>query len=198
MGMKFFGASVLRKEDPALLTGKGRYVDDVKLPGMLHAAFVRSPYAHARIKGIDKAAALALPGVVAILTHADLPEPMRSRRLPLYVPHPAIKQTFMPWVLAKDETCFVGEAIAIVVAESRYIAEDAVALVEIDFDVLPASIDPREAILDGAPLAQSEAKGNIEPCTLLSRVASFLFLFIRPSCEIAHVAPRRPAAASSW
>ena len=161
MGMKFFGASVLRKEDPALLTGKGRYVDDVKLPGMLHAAFVRSPYAHARIKGIDKAAALALPGVVAILTHADLPEPMRSRRLPLYVPHPAIKQTFMPWVLAKDETCFVGEAIAIIVAESRYIAEDAVALVEIDFDVLPASIDPREAILDGAPLAQSEAKGNI-------------------------------------
>ncbi len=161
MGMKFFGASVLRKEDPALLTGKGRYVDDVKLPGMLHAAFVRSPYAHALIKGIDKAAALALPGVIAILTHDDLPEPMRSRRLPLYVPHPAIKQTFMPWVLAKDEVCFAGEAIAIVVAESRYIAEDAAAIVEVDYDVLEASIDPREAILEGAPLAQKDATSNI-------------------------------------
>ncbi len=161
MGMKFFGASVLRKEDPALLTGKGRYVDDVKLPGMLHAAFVRSPYAHALIKGIDKAAALALPGVIAILTYDDLPEPMRSRRLPLYVPHPAIKQTFMPWVLAKDEVCFAGEAIAIVVAESRYIAEDAAAIVEVDYDVLEASIDPREAILEGAPLAQKDATSNI-------------------------------------
>jgi len=161
MGMRFFGASVLRKEDPALLTGKGRYVDDVKLPGMLHAAFVRSTYAHALIKSIDKSAALALPGVVAVLTHADLPEPMRSRRLPLYVPHPAIKQTFMPWALAKDETCFAGEAIAIVVAESRYIAEDAAALVEVDYEVLPASIDPREAILAGAPLAQHGATSNI-------------------------------------
>ena len=161
MGMRFFGASVLRKEDPALLTGKGRYVDDVKLPGMLHAAFVRSTYAHALIKSIDKSAALALPGVVAVLTHADLPEPMRSRRLPLYVPHPAIKQTFMPWALAKDETCFAGEAIAIVVAESRYIAEDAAALVEVDYEVLPASIDPREAILAGSPLAQHGATSNI-------------------------------------
>lgn len=161
MGMKFFGASVLRKEDPALLTGKGRYVDDIKLPGMLHAAFVRSPYAHAEIKGIDTSAAMALPGVVAVLAHADLPEPMRSRQLPLYVPHPAIEQTFMPWVLAKDETCFVGEAIAIVVADSRYIAEDAAALVEVDYDMLPASIDPREAIVKGAPLAHRGAKNNI-------------------------------------
>jgi len=161
MGMKFFGASVLRKEDPALLTGKGRYVDDVKLPGMLHAAFVRSTYAHALIRGIDKTAALALPGVVAVLTHDDLPEPMRSRRLPLYVPHPAIKQTFMPWVLAKDEACFAGEAIAIVVADSRYVAEDAAAMVEVDYEVLPASIDPREAIAEGAPLAQHGATSNI-------------------------------------
>jgi carbon-monoxide dehydrogenase large subunit len=161
MGMKFFGASVLRKEDPALLTGKGRYVDDVKLPGMLHAAFVRSPYAHARIKSIDTTAALSLPGVIAVLTHKDLPEPMRSRRLPLYVPHPAIKQTFMPWVLAKDEVCFAGEAIAIVVAESRYVAEDALALVEIDYEVLPASVDPRQAILENAPLAQAEATSNV-------------------------------------
>ena len=83
MSEKFFGASVLRMEDAALLRGKGRFVDDVKLPGMLHAAFVRSQMAHARIKGIDTSAALALPGVHAVLTHDDLPEPMRSRRLPL-------------------------------------------------------------------------------------------------------------------
>lgn len=161
MGMKFFGASVLRKEDPALLKGHGRYVDDVKLPGMLHGAFVRSPFAHATIKSIDKSAALALPGVVAVLTYSDLPEPMRSRQLPLYVPHPAIQQSFMPWVLANDEVCFAGEVIAIVVAENRYIAEDAVAVVDVDYDVLPASVDPRGAIQGGAALAHKDAKSNI-------------------------------------
>ena len=161
MGMRFFGASVLRKEDPALLTGKGRYVDDVKLPGMLHAAFVRSPHAHALIKSIDATAARALPGVHAVLTHVDLPEPMGSRRLPLYVPHPAIKQTFMPQPLASEEVCFVGEPIAIVVADSRYIAEDAVALVEIEWEVLPASVNPVDAIAEGAPLAQRGATSNI-------------------------------------
>ena len=78
MSVTYFGASVLRKEDAALLRGKGKYVDDVKLPGMLHAAFVRSSVAHARICGFDKQAALALPGVHAVITHDDLPEPMRS------------------------------------------------------------------------------------------------------------------------
>ncbi len=161
MGMKFFGASVKRKEDPALLLGKGRFVDDLKLPGMLHAAFVRSQHAHALIKGIDATAARALHGVVAILTHADLPEPMRDRALPLYVPHPAIKQTPMPRPLVKDETCFVGEPIAIVIAQSRYIAEDAAAMVEVDYEVLPASVDVRNAILPGAALAHVGAPSNI-------------------------------------
>ncbi|MDB5648658.1 MAG: carbon monoxide dehydrogenase large subunit [Hyphomicrobiales bacterium] len=156
-----FGASALRKEDAALLIGKGRFVDDVKLPGMTFAAFVRSPHAHATITRIDVSAAKALPGVVDVITHADLPEPMRSRRLPLYVPNPHMKQVFMPTVLADDEVCFVGEAIAIVIAESRYIAEDAAILVEIDYGVLPASIDPLSAIAEGAPLAQRTAKSNI-------------------------------------
>jgi carbon-monoxide dehydrogenase large subunit len=161
MGMKFFGASVLRTEDPALLVGKGQFVDDIKLPGMLHAAFVRSPYAHANILSIDSTLALALPGVIAIYTHDDLPEPMRSRTLPLYVPHPAIKQIYMPYVLAKNEVCFAGEAVAIVVAESRYIAEDAAALVQVDYDVLPASVDAMEAISADAPLAQATSSSNI-------------------------------------
>jgi carbon-monoxide dehydrogenase large subunit len=161
MSEKYFGASVKRKEDAALLRGKGKFVDDVKLPGMLHACFVRSSSAHAMIRGIDKSAALALPGVVAIITHDDLPEPMRSRRLPLYVPNPNMKQVFMPCVLADGETVFVGEALAIVVAESRYIAEDAAALVIVDYDDLPAIVDPRDAIADDAPLAQAGAKNNI-------------------------------------
>ncbi|MDB5597310.1 MAG: Dehydrogenase [Hyphomicrobiales bacterium] len=161
MREKQFGASALRKEDAALLVGKGRFVDDVKLPGMTFAAFVRSPHAHATISRIDVSAAKALPGVIDVITHADLPEPMRSRRLPLYVPNPAMKQVYMPTVLVDDEVCFVGEAVAIVVAESRYIAEDAAILVEIVYDVLPASIDPLSAIAEGAPLAQRTAKSNI-------------------------------------
>ena len=161
MSETFFGASVLRKEDAALLRGKGKFVDDVKLPGMLHAAFVRSSVAHAKIRGFDKQAALALPGVHAVITHDDLPEPMRSRQLPLYVPNPYMKQVFMPSVLAGEETVFVGEALAIVVAESRYIAEDAAALVVVDYEDLPAVVDPRAAIVENSPLAQAGAVNNI-------------------------------------
>jgi carbon-monoxide dehydrogenase large subunit len=161
MSEKYFGASVKRKEDAALLRGKGKFVDDVKLPGMLHACFVRSSSAHAMIRGIDTSAALALPGVIAIIKHDDLPEPMRSRRLPLYVPNPNMKQVFMPCVLADGETVFVGEALAIVVAKSRYIAEDAAALVIVDYEDLPAIVDPRDAIAEDAPLAQAGAKNNI-------------------------------------
>ena len=161
MANKQFGASALRKEDAALLVGKGRFVDDVKLPGMSHAAFVRSPHAHAAIKSIDVSAALALPGVIDVITHARLPEPMRSRKLPLYVPNPLMKQVYMPFVLPKDEVCFVGEAVAIVVAESRYVAEDAAILVDVDYDVLPASLDPLRAIASDAPLAQRTAASNI-------------------------------------
>src|SRR5450631_1456372 len=125
MGSTWFGASVKRKEDPAFLQGRGQYVDDIHLPGTLHAAFVRSSYAHAKIGKIDKRAALALPGVHAIIVYADLPESVRAQTLPLLVPHPAIKQPRMPYALVKDEACYAGEPIACVVADSRYIAEDA-------------------------------------------------------------------------
>ena len=82
MGAKHFGARVTRFEDPALLAGRGRFVDDIALPGALNACFVRSPHGHAKIRSIDASAALALPGVHAVLTAADLPEPMRSERIP--------------------------------------------------------------------------------------------------------------------
>ena len=164
MGAKWFGARVLRKEDPALLTGKGRYVDDIKLPGMLHAAVLRSPHPHAGIRGIDKTRALALPGVHAVVTYADLPESMRKQKVPLLVPNPAIKQLFMPHCLACDEVCFVGDPIAIVVADNRYLAEDAAALVDIDFELLDAASDCAVALEKGAPASHRDidpALGNL-------------------------------------
>ena len=159
-----------RKEDPALLRGEGRYVDDIQLPGMLHAAFVRSPYAHARIGRIDKRAALALPGVHAVLAYADLPESVRRQTLPLLVPHPAIRQPFMPYALAKDEACYAGEPVACVIADSRYIAEDAAQLVEVDYEPLPAVNDCRAALEADAPLAH--AGGRIQRGGALSRAVS--------------------------
>jgi carbon-monoxide dehydrogenase large subunit len=161
MGAKWFGAAVKRKEDPALLRGAGRYVDDIHLPGMLHAAFVRSPHAHARIGGIDKTRALTCPGVHAVLAFADLPQTLRSQRLPLFVPHPGITQPILPYSLAKDEVCYAGEPVAVVIADSRPIAEDAAALVEIDYDPLPAVSDVERALLADAPMAHLGSASNI-------------------------------------
>src|ERR1700753_962473 len=128
MGAKWFGASVKRKEDSALLTGKGRYVDDIHLPEMLEVAVLRSPHPHAGIRGIDKTRALALPGVHAVVTYADLPESMRRQTVPLLVPNPAIKQVYMPYCLAKDEVCFVGEPIAPAMADCAAALEKGAAL----------------------------------------------------------------------
>lgn len=158
---QWFGAGVKRKEDPALLTGKGCFVDDIHLLGTLHAMFVRSPYGHARIKGIDAAAALALPGVHAVMSTTDLPESARAKRLPLFVPNPAITQPLMPYVLAREEVSFVGEAVALVIAESRAIAEDAAALVIVDYDPLQAVNDCLAALEPGSPAAHINSNSNI-------------------------------------
>ncbi len=161
MGAKWFGASVRRKEDPAFLRGEGRYIDDIKLPDMLHAAFVRSTHAHAKIGRIVKSAALAVPGVYAVLAYSDLPDVVQRQMLPLLVPHPSIKQPLLPYALAKDETCYVGEPIACVVAENRYIAEDAAQLVEVEYEPLPAVNDCRAALEPGAPLAHIGSDSNV-------------------------------------
>src|SRR3972149_687286 len=137
---KFVGARVRRTEDPDLLRGRGRFVDDIHLPGMLEAAFVRSPHAHARIKAIGVSAALAAPGVHAVLAWKDLP-PSAQARLPLLVPNPAIRDPRTQYCLAKEEVCFVGDTVAIVVADSRYIAEDAAAMGDVDYDPLPAAAE---------------------------------------------------------
>jgi aerobic carbon-monoxide dehydrogenase large subunit len=156
-----FGASAPRKEDPALLRGEGQFVDDIHFPGMLHAAFVRSPHAHARIGRIDKSAALALPGVHAVFTFADLPEPVRRQTLPLLVPHPSLREPRMPYALVQDEACYVGEPVACVIADSRYIAEDGADRVEVDYEPLPAVSDCRDALAPGSVPAHAGAGSNV-------------------------------------
>jgi carbon-monoxide dehydrogenase large subunit len=161
MGAKHFGARVVRLEDPVLLTGRGRFVDDVKLPGALHACFVRSPHAHARIRAIDTAVARAMPGVHAVLTADDLPPRMATTQIPMLVPSPLIKTPRTQLALARSEVCYVGQTIAVVIADSRHLAEDAAAAVAVDFEALPAVSDCRDAAKPGAARAHSDLASNI-------------------------------------
>ncbi len=161
MGAKHFGARVTRLEDPALLAGRGRFVDDMKLPGMLQACFVRSPHAHARLLGCDARAALVMPGVYAVLTASDLPDPMRSTRLPLLLSNPALATPRTQHVLARDEVSYVGEPVAIVIADSRYIAEDAAAALIVQYEELPAVSDCRKAVEEGAARVHSDLASNV-------------------------------------
>jgi carbon-monoxide dehydrogenase large subunit len=161
LGAKFFGARVARLEDAALLTGNARFVDDVVVPGTLHACFVRSPHAHALIRAIDTAPALAMPGVHAVLVADDLPGRMARHQIPMLVPNPSIKEPRTQLALARDEVCYVGQTIAVVVADSRYLAEDAAAAVAVEFDPLPAVSDPRDAIRPGARRAHSDLATNV-------------------------------------
>ena len=140
---RYAGTRVPRVEDSRLLTGHGTYVDDVMRPGMLHACFVRSPFAHARINSIDTSGALALPGVHAVFTAADLnPEVKEAWHA---VAGTDIPDTPRP-PLAEGTVKFVGDPVALVVAENRYIAEDAIELVDVDYDPLPAIADVTRAV----------------------------------------------------
>jgi carbon-monoxide dehydrogenase large subunit len=159
--MKLVGRSVARLEDEPLLRGEGRFIDDIRLPGMLHAAFVRSPHAHAAIRRIDRSAALALPGVHAVLTRDDLMPHLATEFMVVGLPSTSYKQDLNRPALAGDEAVHVGQAIAIVVAEDRYVAEDAAALVEIDYEPLPAASDCRAALAPGAPKAHRRSPHNL-------------------------------------
>jgi carbon-monoxide dehydrogenase large subunit len=143
----------LRVEDEVLLRGRGRFVDDIALPGLLHATFVRSPVAHARLDGIDATAARALSGVRAVLTYRDLRQIVGFDRTPLALPVAAIRHHVDPSWLAEKEVTYVGEPIAVVVADSRAAAEDAAHLVALDYHALPAVIDPVAGLEAGAPRA---------------------------------------------
>jgi carbon-monoxide dehydrogenase large subunit len=155
---KYVGARTKRKEDPRLIRGMSTYVDDVKLHGMLHVAIVRSPHAHAQLKGIDAAAALKLPGVVAVFTAQDVQDKVGS--VPCAAQIPDLKIPKHP-VLATGKVRYVGESVAAVVAQDRYIAADAANLIDVDYEPLPAVVDPLEALEPGSTVVHEEWKDNV-------------------------------------
>jgi aerobic carbon-monoxide dehydrogenase large subunit len=148
------GESRLRKEDARFIQGKGNYVDDLKLPGMLHMDIVRAPVAHARIKKINKAAALAIPGVHAVLTADDL-KPLKLHWMPTLAGD-------VQAVLADEKVHFQMQEVAVVIADDRYIAADAVEAVEIEYEELPAVVDPFAALQPGAPVLREDLAGKTE------------------------------------
>jgi aerobic carbon-monoxide dehydrogenase large subunit len=158
MATRLFGQRMPRVEDPRLLAGDGRYLDDLGQDA-LAAAIVRSPHAHARIVDIDVSAALEVEGLVAIYTHDDL-EGRAAEPLPLLIPHPTLTHGRTGYALAKDEVNHVGEAIAMVVAVDRYVAEDAAALVSVTYDFLPPVVGIERA-RDGVDLVHPDVPGNV-------------------------------------
>jgi aerobic carbon-monoxide dehydrogenase large subunit len=157
---KSIGARVLRTEDARLLTGRGEFVDDIHVPGMLHAAFVRASHAHAQLNGVDASAACAIPGVHAVLTAGDMNRGLQTTRLPMLVPNRFSKLSRTQFALAQGEVCYVGEPIAIVIADSRHLAEDAAAAVAVDYALLPVVSDCRGAVMDDAPRAHLGSNDN--------------------------------------
>ncbi|HKV87608.1 MAG TPA: molybdopterin cofactor-binding domain-containing protein [Candidatus Dormibacteraeota bacterium] len=155
------GAKIHRREDPRLVSGHGRYVDDMTRPGMLHMAVVRSPMAHAKIKSIDLAAAKKAPGVEAVYTYADFKDHIAGG-LPVSASFVAEKkQTPNQFPIAHDEVVYQGEPVAVVLAAERYQALDAAALVEVDYASLPAVMDIEKAMASGSPTAHTGAPDNI-------------------------------------
>ena len=159
--MRVIGERVRRIEDPALLRGRGQFVDDIRIPGMLHAAFVRSPHPHARIVGIDGSAAARLEGVHAVYAGDDLRPHLTQARMPLGFKTDQIPEDVTPFVLSSDEVSHVGEAVAAVIAENRYLAEDAAASVEVEYEPLPSVAGCREAARADAPLVRNGRESNI-------------------------------------
>ncbi|MEJ7630070.1 MAG: aerobic carbon-monoxide dehydrogenase large subunit [Nocardioidaceae bacterium] len=158
MTTRLFGQRVPRVEDPRLLRGDGRYLDDLGHDA-LAAAFVRSPYAHARVTDIDASAALDVEGLVAIYTYDDL-DGKTTEPLPLLIPHPALSHGRTPYALARHEVNHVGEAVVMVVATDRYLAEDAAALVAVTYETLPPVVGI-DAAREAADLVHDDVPGNV-------------------------------------
>ncbi|GGK71972.1 dehydrogenase/oxidase [Sphaerisporangium melleum] len=158
MTTRLFGEPVQRREDRRLITGQGLFLDDLGRDA-LAAAFVRSPHAHARVRDIDVSAALDVDGLVAIYTWEDLPERVRDP-LPLLIPHPALTHGRTAYPLARDVVRHVGEPVVMVVARDRYLAEDAAALIEVDYEILKPVVGIEEAAL-GSHLVHDDVPGNV-------------------------------------
>jgi carbon-monoxide dehydrogenase large subunit len=155
---KLVGKSMKRVEDPRLIQGKATYTDDVRLPGMLHVAILRSPYAHARINGIDTAAAKAIAGVSAVLVGADVNA--QCGLVPCGAPMPGMKAP-QHTVLAGERVYFVGHPVAVVVASDPYVAADAIDAIDVDYDPQPVVVDPEAALAPGAALTHPELGTNV-------------------------------------
>src|SRR6267378_2316155 len=163
MSTRTFGEPVKRNEDRRLLTGQALFIDDIELPGMLHVAFLRSQIAHAKIIRIDVSKALQRPGVVAAYVAGDLGDYWQPG--PILVPPPPIEgivfheRTQVP--LAKDKVRHVGEPLVIVIAESRYIAEDALDDIDVELEQLPAVVDLEKGLAGGSALVHDDVGSNV-------------------------------------
>jgi aerobic carbon-monoxide dehydrogenase large subunit len=155
------GSRITRIEDEPLLRGAGRFIDDVVVPDILHAAFVRSPHAHAAVRGLSKTAALALPGVRAVLTLDDLAPVLAKRRMLRHSNSGTPLDRMWSFALADREVSYVGETVAVVLADNRYLAEDAAAIVEVDYDTLPVVADCRAAVEPSSATVRRELNSNI-------------------------------------
>jgi carbon-monoxide dehydrogenase large subunit len=154
----YVGRAMKRVEDPRLLKGAGTYTDDIRLPGLLHAMILRSPYAHARVVRIDTTAAKAMPGVVAVLTGADVND--QCGTVPCAAAIPGLKAP-QHTVLASGRVYFVGHAVAVVVATDPYVARDAIDAIDVEYDPLPVVVDAEAAAGPGSPLAHPDLGTNI-------------------------------------
>src|SRR6202795_40940 len=164
MGVESIGASVVRKEDRRFIIGKGRYVDDIKLIGMTYAHFIRSPHAHAKVKGIDSSAAMKMPGVVAVLTGQEIVDDKVGNLICGWAvsSKDGTPMKMGAWPAMAPETVrFVGQAVAVVIAETKNQARDAAEAVVVSYEELPAAADIRAAIKPGAPQLHPEAPGNV-------------------------------------
>jgi CO/xanthine dehydrogenase Mo-binding subunit len=159
MSTRTFGARIERNIDPKLLRGEGAFVDDIPLSGGLHAAFLRSPLARARILRIDVNAARSYPGVAAVYTCDDIGA--LDMTMPLLIPHPSMTNPKTQRPLARGEVFYVGQTIAMVVAVDRYVAEDAVALIELELEPLPVEMDLKAALRDAAPRMHADVPNNL-------------------------------------
>ena len=155
-----FGSGIRRREDPRLLTGTGSFVDDLKLPGLTYLAILRSPHAHARIKAVSTGAAKAAPGVVAVFTGADIKDKIGTVPCAWNVPNCDLKTPPHP-PLAYEKVRYAGDGVAMVVATSRAAARDAVELIEVDYEPLPAVVSPEAAAAPGAPQLHADVPNNV-------------------------------------
>jgi len=159
MTTRIFGSGIRRREDPRLITGQATYTDDVKLVGMAYAAILRSPHPHARISSVDGSAAESMPGVVAVYTGADTDGVLNPMPCAWVVPDSDVKAVAYP-PIAKDVVRYTGDAVAVVVAESREQAEDALEAIDVNYQVLPSVTSPEAATQQGAPQLHDDAPGN--------------------------------------